>query len=638
MRYDVLKYLFLGASSQKNQFFEEAQELGMVHFINETKQAATVPEDIQRFQHAIKVLRGQPPVDQDETTDYSLAPGIVKRILENNALLLKNEEEGRTLSLEISRMEPLGNFSLEDLQFIEREGQRVIQFYYSEEGVVDQEALPDEVVYLGNAHHLDYFMGIRKEPAQYNKMFEIKVDRSLEELDHRVKELQKQNMRAHEELKALAKYNEYLHHALVDMLNRAQLNDVQHYVQYALDESLFAIEGWVPVDKVAEVEKLADARDIYMEEVAILPEDVAPTYLENTGIHRVAEDLTHIYDTPSNTDKDPSMWVLVFFSLFFAMIIGDGGYGLVFLLVSLYIRYKIKPEKKLGKRMLTLMTVLCVSCIGWGLLTTSFFGIPIGFDNPIRKVSVMQWLVEKKAAFHINHQDEVWKEWVEKIPELKDVKNPKQFVQEGVTYLNQTPVNAVLNKFTDNILMELALLIGCIHVILSLGRYMFRNWPAIGWILFIIGAYLAVPKFLHATSIIHFVFGVNPDTAPTDGKYLMYIGLGVAVALSFMKNKIYGLLEATNVVQIFSDILSYLRLYALGLSGSLLTATINEMAGSLNFVLAAIILVAGHTVNMVLGVMGGVIHGLRLNFLEWYHYSFEGGGKPFSPLHKRKIE
>jgi V/A-type H+-transporting ATPase subunit I len=311
---------------------------------------------------------------------------------------------------------------------------------------------------------------------------------------------------------------------------------------------------------------------------------------------------------------------------------------LVFLLIALYVRFKVKPEKKAGKRVLTLMTILCVSCIGWGLLTTSFFGIPFGFDNPIRKVSVMQWLAEKKAEFHISRHDEVWQEWVTKIPALKDVTNPNEFLRKGTSNLDQSTVSEVLNKFTDNILMELALLIGCIHVILSLGRYMFRNWPAIGWILFIIGAYLAIPEFLKATSIIHFAFGVNPETAPTIGKELMIAGLSIAIVLSLIKNKVFGLLEATNVVQIFGDILSYLRLYALGLSGSLLTATINEMAGSLNFVLGAIVLIMGHSVNMILGVMGGVIHGLRLNFLEWYHYSFEGGGKPFTPLHKKKIE
>lgn len=638
MRVDVKKFLFLGVESQRSAFFEEAQDLGVVHFINEKKTPVTVPEEIQHFQQAIKVLRGQPTIEQEESTNYSQARAIVEDIIANHAILHKNEEEERVLKLEISRMEPLGDFSLEDLDFIENEGKRVVQFYYSEEGVVKQETLPENVIYLGMAHNLDYFMRIGKEPAQLLKMFEIKIDRTLDELQDRLAEIHRQNAQAHTELKELAKYDEYLHHALVDLLNRSQLNDVQHYVQYALDDSLFAVEGWVPVDKVDAMNHLVEEKDVYMTEIAIEDKDVIPTYLENAGVARVAEDLTHIYDTPSHTDKDPSLWVLVFFSLFFAMIIGDGGYGLVFLLISLWIRFKVKPEKKLEKRLLTLMTILCVSCIGWGLLTTSFFGIPIGLDNPLRKVSLMQWLVEKKAEYHIHRQDEVWQEWVKKIPSLKDVTDAKDFVKKGAIETNGSTVQEVLNKFSDNILMELALFIGCIHVILSLGRYMFRTWPSIGWILFIIGAYLAIPQFLKATSLIHFAFGVSPEEGPIAGKYLMYIGLTLAIVLSFIKNKIYGLLEATNVIQIFGDVLSYLRLYALGLSGSLLTATINEMAGSMNIVLGTIIIIFGHTVNMLLGVMGGVIHGLRLNFLEWYHYSFEGGGKLFSPLQKKKIE
>lgn len=118
----------------------------------------------------------------------------------------------------------------------------------------------------------------------------------------------------------------------------------------------------------------------------------------------------------------------------------------------------------------------------------------------------------------------------------------------------------------------------------------------------------------------------------------MYGGAIIAVIIALFKHKWFGLLEATFVIQIFGDVLSYLRLYALGLSGSLLTSTMNEMAASAPLVLGIVILLCGHAVNLVLSIMGGVIHGLRLNFLEWYHYSFEGGGKMFNPLKKIDVE
>lgn len=93
-----------------------------------------------------------------------------------------------------------------------------------------------------------------------------------------------------------------------------------------------------------------------------------------------------------------------------------------------------------------------------------------------------------------------------------------------------------------------------------------------------------------------------------------------------------------NVIQIFADSMSYLRLYALGLSGALVVSTMTELASGMHVVLGGLLLLVAHTVNLALCVMGGVIHGLRLNFLEWYHYSFEGGGKKFNPLKKIELE
>ena len=130
----------------------------------------------------------------------------------------------------------------------------------------------------------------------------------------------------------------------------------------------------------------------------------------------------------------------------------------------------------------------------------------------------------------------------------------------------------------------------------------------------------------------HYVLGVPPDVGASEGLILMSGGFGLAVLLAIIQNKLLGLAEIANVIQVFADVLSYLRLYALALAGAIMGETINEMSSAMPFVVAVILMIAAHAVNMALGIMGGVIHGLRLNFLEWYHYSFEGGGKPFKPL------
>jgi V/A-type H+/Na+-transporting ATPase subunit I len=640
MRYDVKKYLFIGLESDREAFFKEAQEAGIVHFI-ETGPAKVkhVPEEVQMIAAAIKVIRGLPPTEQEETEEFDLADGFSRKILSLKETHDKLLEEERLVRMEIARVETFGDFSLEDIAEIEKACHCKFQFFCAREGYADTIQLPDELIYVGTNHSLDYFFAINKDAKTYEKFSPMHIERPIGTLRRRQSEITKELSQSEKRLKSYAKYNTFLHHALINKLNTFHLHAAVDAVEPVIQGALFAVEGWVPINKVPQLSPLVEKLNIHIEEIAIEPTDSIPTYLENTGVARVGEDLVHIYDTPSITDKDPSLWVLFAFSLFFAFIIGDAGYGLILLAVALYIRYKFSITHSVGKRVMSLFMILCYFVIGWGLLTNNFFGINIGLNNPLRKVSVMNWLVEKKAAYVIEHKDETYQEWVKKYPQLEGVTNPKEFLEKASTVKDGHVSYEMASKFSDNILLELALLIGVIHICCSMLRYINRNWKNVGWLLFIIGCYLYLPHFLHATSIINFVFGFTPAQAAQSGLYLIYGGLAIAVVLSFIEHRFLGIVDSINmIIQLFADSLSYLRLYALGLAGGMMAATTNELAASVNIVFGIVILILGHTVNIVLSIMSGVIHGLRLNFLEWYHYSFEGGGKLFNPLRKLKIE
>lgn len=118
------------------------------------------------------------------------------------------------------------------------------------------------------------------------------------------------------------------------------------------------------------------------------------------------------------------------------------------------------------------------------------------------------------------------------------------------------------------------------------------------------------------------------------GYYVTFIGLGVAILGGVIQRGLRGLDEITAVIQVFSDVLSYLRLYALSLAGAMVGNTVMVMSERFSPAVGILIIIFGHTVNIALSIMGGVIHGLRLNFIEWYHYSFNGGGKLLHPLKK----
>lgn len=633
MRYDVKKFLFIGVESDREIFFKKAQDAGIIHFLHAQPKTHESAE-IQSYEKAIKVLRGLPPTEQEEVEENGASDEIVQNIHLAKEKLERLEEEKRLIRLELERVETFGTFSMEEVADIEKDANRKIQFYCAKQGYAAKNPLPDEVIYVGSDHGLDFFVAINKIPTQYPKLIELNIEKSWGELKARSKQVEKEFHETYLKLKGYSKYNHYLHHAFMRRLNNYHLEIAKGTVDLELNQQLFVAEGWVPVHKIESMHQLVKEMNIYVEEIAFDPLDVPPTYLENQGPAQIGQDIIKIYDTPSHTDKDPSLWVLVFFTLFFSMIIGDAGYGLIFLLTALYVRYKYYGLKGGKKRLVSLMLILGAGTLIWGVLISSFFGISPPPDSFLRKFSLLEWLAEKKAAYHIQHKDDVYNEIVQKYPSVKDVTDPKQFLLEASSSKDGKVSYDVLNKFSDNIFLELALFIGVVHIILSFLRYIRRNPSGIGWILFLIGCYLYLPSFLQATSLIHYVFGVDKIQAPKAGLYLIVGGMSLAVIIALFRHKLFGLLEASNVIQIFGDVMSYLRLYALGLSGAMLSATLYDLAAMVNIVLSVVIIVAGHLVNMLLGVMGGVIHGLRLNFLEWYHYSFEGGGKMFNPLRR----
>lgn len=638
MRIDVEKILFVGLAEQRETFFAQAQQAGIIEFISiGPKPSVAFPANVQQFISALKVLRTLPVLDQDESKPLSESGKIAQEII---ALRHEEEqlyEEQRLLNLEIERIQPFGRFDLQKLHQLAQETNRVIQFFCVKRGD-EPRSDADELILIASEHGLDYLLSIERQPIAPEGMIEMQIDQSLGDLWTRQQQVSQRLTALEHQLKGYAAYFTLLHKGWVDTLNHFHLTEAKGLTKAAMDQSLFAVEGWVPNSKRDQLQSLLQQFHIYSEPVAIEAQDRIPTHLENQGAARLGEDLIHIYDTPSITDRDPSMWVLVAFALFFSVIVGDGGYGFVFLGLSLYFGYKYRNAQGAGKRAIKLFQILAVSCIAWGLLTNTFFAMGLDIEHPLRKVSLLNWLAEKRVEYHVEHQDQVYQDWVAQYPAIAGVSDPHQILKEA-SVTGETGISyPLLDKLYDNFFMEIALLIGCVHIGLSFLRYLNRNWQNLGWLIFLVGAYLYFPHYLGATSMIHFLLGIDSQVGAQVGLYMIFGGIALAVLIAVIKNKVMGLLEVMTVIQIFADVLSYLRLYALGLAGSIVSATINNAASKITLVAAIALVIFGHTINIALSLMGGVIHGLRLNFIEWYHYSFEGGGKPFNPLRLWKIE
>jgi V/A-type H+-transporting ATPase subunit I len=356
---------------------------------------------------------------------------------------------------------------------------------------------------------------------------------------------------------------------------------------------------------------------------------------------KLGEDLIYIYDTPAATDRDPSIWILSFFSLFFAMIISDAGYGVIFFILACLFKWKMDRDAPLAiKRFGKLFMTLSLSCILWGCATASFFGIEIGPDNPYRKASFIHFLASIKAEYHLERKDDVYHSYFKDFPQVQTAQNGHDFLVQ-TSYLKEGKVKyKALEDFYNNILLELSLIVGICHLTISFLRWIFRNPAGLGWILFMLGGYFFFPIYLDATTIANFTGIVPKSVARTLGLQLLSIGPAVVFVVSlFQKKKWMSIFELTNGIQIFSDVLSYLRLYALALAGMVMADTVNTTLGiDVGMIGTIFIILFGHAINIGLSSMSATIHGLRLNFLEWYRYSFEGGGRLFNPLRIRKVK
>lgn len=632
------KYLIFGTSDNLDRFFTLAQKSGFLEFVGLShKKSLELPEYAKKLMTAMKIAK-------QHTIHPQEAPYLEPDLLAEKLIELQQEkekllEEQRTTHAEIARVAPFGSFSMDEVKQLEKDAKRVVQFFCMKSDIARETVLPGEFLFIGTEYDLDYFIGIHHEKVTYPKMIEMQVDCSVEELRKRLILFREKLLKIEADLRYYSNALSLLEGAFTAYLNQYHLDLAKHDASHTLESSLFAVEAWVPKNKVKALYGVLSHLNVHCEEVRIEPTDKVPTCMENRGVAKLGEDLVHVYDTPNPTDRDPSLWVLASFALFFAMIIADAGYGCIYLLFGCFLKWKFGSKNAIIHRFTKLIFIVSTSCIIWGIATASFFGIEIGPNHVFRKSSFIHSLAQQKALYHMAAQDDVYQEYVAQFPAVQTAQDGHDFLVKASVEREGVLKYEAQEEFYDNILMELSLLIGVIHLSLSCLRYMTRNFANAGWVVFMIGGYLYFPNYLDATSFVHVMGWFSKPLSMVLGMQLLWAGLGIVFVASLLQGKRWmAFHELTNGIQVFSDVLSYLRLYALALAGMVMASTFNEMGTSVGLIGGFFILLIGHTINMTLSVMAGAIHGLRLNFLEWYRYSFEGGGRLFNPLRLRKIK
>lgn len=389
------------------------------------------------------------------------------------------------------------------------------------------------------------------------------------------------------------------------LTKKMEFSDVVFSGEKVSGDKLLLLQGWVPEADKAALVNMLDKDSVFYEISRPKKGDNVPVKFKNNAFTRMYEVLTKMYGMPSGTDFDPTPIVAPFFSLFFAFCMGDAGYGLILILLGFLFK------KKLGKDMAGMMNLV----ITLGIFTTvigavlgTFFGMSL-IDSEIP---------QRIKDFIISGQMELF----------------------GSTYDKQ---------------MILALGIGVVHIsvamtvkaINSTVFYGFKeSLSAWGWWLVVVGGVIV--------GALSFLSAIPAEVSKWA---LITIGglgaVGIYLLNNFKRNVFLnigaGLWDTYNMASgLLGDILSYIRLFALGLAGGMLGQTFNSLAlmmvdgqegigAVFGWVGFGLIIVLGHTLNIAMSCLSAFVHPLRLTFVEYFkNAGYDGKGVEYKPFSNNK--
>ena len=387
---------------------------------------------------------------------------------------------------------------------------------------------------------------------------------------------------------AIALLKEYKQSVLED----ADFYKVSEAAQHLADDKIMALEGWVPTEIEAETISWLKKEDIYFE--ATVPEkgvDNPPIKLKNRRFAKLFEMIGNMYSIPTYWELDMTPFFAPFFVLFFGFCMGDCGYGALLVIVSLALILSKKLKEM--QNVLWLVFFLGLGTVAMGIVSGTFFGVPL-LDVDIPFVNKLKGIMFKPDGLY------------------------------SAFY-----VSLIIGVF--QILFGM-----CLKVINKTKMTGFASaLPTIGWVILLLGGIITylvdgigTPFYICVIVGAVFIFLLN---GPLNKIYSPFVNIGS------------GLWDTYNMATgLLGDVLSYIRLFALGLSGSILGLVFNDLAIKMSpdipivgTIVMLIILLLGHTMNIALSALSAFVHPMRLTFVEFYKNSgFVGGAKQYEPFKK----
>ena len=599
------KLTFLVYHKEYEEFLNSLRELGVVHIVEKQQGAADnteLQENIRLFNRLAATLKLLQNQKHEKNAVIATEGGTATRGMqvldEVDALQTEHgklSQQLQSYAKEKEVLEVWGNFEPTGIQKLKDAGY-IIGFYSCSEGNYKEEWETEYNAMIVNrisskvffvtvtkaGQEVDLDVEQAKLPAYSLSRLEALYDTTEQAIEGNEKKLVALSETDIPSLKA----------ALKELQSQIEFSKVVLSSEQTAGDKLMLIEGWAPAYSKVEIEAYLNDAHVYYEITDPMPGDNVPIRLNNKGFFAWFEPICKLYMLPKYNELDLTPFFAPFFMVFFGLCLGDSGYGLFLFLGATAYRLLAKKVTPSMKSIISLIQVLSASTFFCGLLTGTFFGANI-YD--------LDWPIVQRLK------------------------------------------HAVL--MDNNDMFRLSLILGVIQILFGMVlkavnqtiQFGFKYAIAtIGWIILLVStavsALFSSSELLSmggtAYKVVLCISGAMIFLFNTPGKNI-FMNIGLRLWDSY--NMVTGLL---------GDVLSYVRLFALGLSGGILAGVFNSLAVGMSPdnviagpIVMVLIFVIGHAINMFMNVLGAMVHPMRLTFVEFFKNSgYEGGGKEYKPF------
>ena len=566
----------------REESLKQLRDIGILHLEKIEGMGEQYEELYNRSEKLKTALILIPAEKSEESVEYKgldEALSVSDKIFQESEKLKAITDRINALSKEIERVEPLGDFDPAIASKLAESGLEVTVFSVNKADVAI--FAENKAFKIAETKSRAYFavVGSVSEGLMGFEQFKM-PEAGLSSLISEQAAEKEKAAESEARLLEMAKYREMLEKALDDSDYELDFEIVRSGIN--TNEKLSFLTGYCPVPVLDTLKSETSDKGWGLMIDDPGEEDEVPTQLK---LSKVASLLTPVTDflgiVPGYREHDISFFFLCFFSVFTAMLIGDAGYGTIFLGISVISMIAFSAKKKEIPKFFFLLLLLSVATIIWGAATGTWFA-----SKSIMEIGLFDNL--KLDVFKVSDEDQI------------------------------------------PLIMGISFFLGILQMLIGVVQNFRKNFPKknsfaqIGWFAILVAIYFLVLTLvvkregleMYPTEMLYVLLG---------GVIVVFLFGGQEEGKSFIKgilNSLSNFLQLfLDVVGTFSDIMSYVRLFAVGLASVKIAETFNQLASQMSdgpvIIFGILIILLGHSINIVLGLMGVIVHAVRLNILEY---------------------